>query len=173
MPQLKDIIAENLILLFVGYNPGLRSAAVGHHFAGPSNRFWKLLHEAGLTPDRMVAEEGEDVLGLGYGLTNLVARPTRAAAELTSAEYRAGAEILRQKLLTYRPRIVCYVGIGVYRAFARVRRCDYGLQPTAVVPGVADFVAPSPSGLNRMPYAEMLNIYRQLAGLVEQARRDQ
>lgn len=166
--MLADLIAPNLRLLFVGYNPSLRSAELGHHFAGRSNGFWKVLHQASLTPQRMTPQQDAEILALGFGLTNLVDRPTRAAAELTSADYQLGREQLRQKLELYRPGAVCYVGIGVYKIFARRSQCSFGWQPESVVPGVADFVAPSTSGLNRMPYAEQLAIYRQLAAGLEQ-----
>ncbi|MGI6357972.1 MAG: mismatch-specific DNA-glycosylase [Bacillota bacterium] len=165
--QLTDIITPALRVLFVGYNPGLRSAAVGHHFAGPSNRFWRVLYEAGLTPVRLSAEQDGTMLSLGLGLTNLVDRPTRGAAELTAADYRQGRERLLQKLKEYRPQNVCYVGIGVYKAFAGLPKCDYGWQQQAVVEGCNDFVAPSTSGLNRMPYPEQLAIYRQLAAGID------
>lgn len=160
---LEDIIAPNLRILFVGYNPSLRSAAAGHHFAGPSNGFWKVLHESGLTERRLRPEEDQSLLGVGLGVTNLVARPTRAAAELTAIDYAAGRVELTQKLQQYQPQAVCYVGIGLYKIFARRKQCQFGWQPVSVVTGVADFVAPSTSGLNRMPYADQLAIYRQLA----------
>ncbi len=163
LQPLTDIIASNLRVLFVGYNPGLRSAELGHHFAGPSNRFWRVLHEAGLTPVQLPAEEDETLLTWGLGVTNLVDRPTRGAAELKAADYRRGSERLLQKLREYRPQNVCYVGIGIYKRFANLPQCDYGWQPQSVVPGCNDFVAPSTSGLNRMPHQEQLAIYRQLA----------
>lgn len=160
---LEDIIAPNLRILFVGYNPSLRSAEVGHHFAGRNNGFWRILHESGLTEQRLTAEQDERLLELGMGLTNLVARPTRAAAELTAADYQQGRGELLEKLEQYRPRSICYVGIGLYKIFARRPQCQLGWQPQSVVEGIADFVAPSTSGLNRMPYQQQLATYRQLA----------
>ncbi len=160
---LEDIIAPNLRILFVGYNPSLRSAEVGHHFAGRNNGFWRILHESGLTKQRLFAEQDDRLRELGMGLTNLVARPTRAAAELTAADYQQGRGELLEKLEQYQPRSICYVGIGLYKIFARRPRCDFGWQPQSVVEGIADFVAPSTSGLNRMPYQEQLTIYRHLA----------
>lgn len=166
---LEDIIAPNLRILFVGYNPSLRSAEVGHHFAGRNNGFWRILHDSGLTEQRLTAEEDLSLLRIGMGLTNLVARPTRAAAELTSADYQQGRSELLQKLDQYRPRRICYVGIGLYKVFARLSKCQFGWQARPVVAGIADFVAPSTSGLNRMPYQEQLAIYRQLAQGLPQA----
>jgi len=161
---LEDIIAPNLRILFVGYNPSLRSAEVGHHFAGRNNGFWRILHESGLTEQRLAAEMDHLLLERGMGLTNLVARPTRAAAELTAADYQQGRGELLEKLEQYRPRSICYVGIGLYKIFARRPQCEFGWQSQTVVEGIDDFVAPSTSGLNRMPYQEQLAIYRQLAG---------
>jgi len=167
MPQVHDIIAKNLKILFIGYNPGNRSAAIGHHFAGPTNRFWKLLHHSGLTPVQIRPEDDEILLDFGFGLTNIVARPSRSAAELTREDYRLGREILRQKLQIYRPRIACYVGIGVYKQFAQIKNVKCGLQPFNVIPGVIDFVVPSPSGLNRMGFSEQLVYYQELKQLAD------
>lgn len=164
--KLKDIIAQDLKVLFAGYNPGLRSAELGHHFAGPNNRFWRLLYESGLTPELLAASDDHLVLDLGLGLTNIVPRPTRRASELSTAELRAGGEVLRQKLVRYKPRIACYVGIGVYRALAKCRQCLAGQQATNLVAGVVDFVVPSPSGLNRISYADQLVSWLELAELV-------
>ncbi len=164
------MIVPGLTVLFIGYNPSLRSAEIGHHFAGRNNGFWRILVESGLTPERLQPEEDLQLLKLGMGLTNIVARPTRAASELTAAEYREGAKQLREKLERFRPRIACYVGIGVYKAFTRRKQVNHGVQTESAVPGVVDFVAPSTSGLNRMLYQEQLQIYRQLSELVTKLR---
>ncbi len=161
-----DLLAEKLSVLFIGYNPSLRSAEINRHYAGNANRFWQMLYEAGFTDRRLRPEEDEELLGLGLGLTNIVARPTRAAAEITKAEYDAGRQVLRSKLERYRPRYAAYVGIGVYRIFAQNPRASLGLQPTSVVEGVQDFVLPSTSGLNRMLSAEMQGWFMVLQGLV-------
>lgn len=159
-----DALDFGLKALFVGYNPSPRSAEVRHHFAGPSNRFWKLLHASGLTPRRLRPEEDRALLALGYGVTNLVDRPTRAAADLGRDELRAGAEALRRRVEMLRPRVVAHAGKEVYRVYAQTREAvSWGEQEREVVPGVADFVLPNPSGLNRMPLAEQTEYYRQLA----------
>jgi len=162
MQEVPDIIRPGLTILFIGFNPGMRSAETGHHFAGYSNRFWKLLHTAGLTPRQLRPEEDGALLASGYGITNIVPRPTRAAAEITKEEYRRGRTALLNKLVRYRPRIACYAGIGVYREFSGAKVIACGRQPQAVVPEVIDYVVPSPSGLNRTPFAEQLRYYEEL-----------
>ncbi|HBK84526.1 MAG TPA: mismatch-specific DNA-glycosylase [Firmicutes bacterium] len=170
--KLRDIIAPNLLVLFTGFNPGLRSAELGHHYAGPNNRFWRLLFESGLTPRLLPASEDHLLLSWSLGLTNIVARPTRLAAELTSAELNSGGEVLRQKFEHYRPQVACYVGIGIYKALTKCRQCLPGRQAQSVVDGVIDFVVPSPSGLNRIPYADQLASWRELADLVSDLRTE-
>ncbi len=162
-----DVIAPGLNILFIGFNPGVRSAETGHHFAGPSNRFWKLLAESGLTPRRYKPEEDFDLTGLGFGITNIVPRPTRAAAEITKEEFIEGRKKLITKLKRYKPLIACYEGIGVYREAAQITEVTCGLQPQSIAPGVIDFVVSSPSGLNRIPYAEQLKYYVELKEMAE------
>lgn len=166
MQQVPDIIDYNLNILFIGFNPGLRSAATGHHFAGYSNKFWKLLAAAGLTPCQFRPEEDRNLLAVGLGITNIVARPSRAAAEITRAEYQAGKEILTAKLRRYSPRIACFAGVGVYKALAGRAKIKCGQQPVQTVAGVIDFVVPSPSGLTRIVFAEQLAYYQELARLL-------
>lgn len=166
-PVLRDVIDYDLKILFVGYNPSLRSAELGHHYAGRSNRFWQLLHRSGLTPVLLRPEQDMELLRYGYGSTNIVHRPTKTAAEITAEEYRAGRERLRETIKQYRPGIVCYVGIGIYRVFSRRSKVDWGLQAESVIPGVPDFVAPSSSGLNRMKFANQVKIYRDLKNLLK------
>jgi len=166
MQAVPDIIADHLRILFIGFNPGQRSAETGHHFAGHSNRFWKLLAQSGLTPVQLKPEQDTALLDLGHGITNIVARPSRTAAELSKAEYQEGRDILKQKLIHYRPRIACYAGIGVYKEFARLPVVQCGQQPHSIIPGIIDFVVPSPSGLNRMPFDKQLMYYQLLHGLV-------
>ena len=166
MKEIPDHLREGLDLLFVGFNPSLRSGETGHHYANPNNRFWKIIHEAGLTNRRYRAEEDEELLEHGIGFTNIVARPTKTAAEITKEEYRLGAEALRDKIARYCPKVVCYVGKGVYEQLSGRKGMDWGKQDEPVVPGVIDFVAPSSSGLVRMPLAEIVSIYAQLKALV-------
>lgn len=163
----EDLLGHGLSLVFCGYNPSLVSGAAGHHYAHRSNRFWGVLHAAGITDRRYAPDEDAELLELGIGFTNLVARPTRRADELERPEIDEGAAALRAKLELYRPRAVAYTGIGVYRLFVGSRRVGWGEQPQPVVPGVADVVVPSPSGLNRMRFEELVEHYRPLAGFMQ------
>lgn len=165
MQGTRDLLSDDLVVLFIGYNPSLRSAEINHHYAGNANRFWLMLNEAGFTDRKLRPEDDQELLGLGLGLTNIVSRPTRAAAEITRLEYEEGREALRCKLETYRPHYAAYVGIGVYKIFARNPRAALGQQPISVVNGVQDFVLPSTSGLNRMLNAQMLGWFKALQTL--------
>jgi double-stranded uracil-DNA glycosylase len=162
-----DHIKENLKILFVGFNPSIRSSETGHHFANPNNRFWRILHDAGLTPRKFEAAEDAKLLDLGMGITNIVARPTKAADEITKEEYKEGKEILRNKIELLKPRIVCFVGKGVYQEYSGVKNVPWGRQEKAVVPGTIDFVAPSSSGLVRMKVEEIVEIYLGLKEIIE------
>ncbi len=170
MNMLPDHLTYDLKVLFVGFNPSLKSAETGHHYANPNNRFWKILFRAGLTPRLYSANEDDQLLQLGFGLTNIVARPTKAADEITKEEYQQGREILKRKIRQYRPQIVCYVGKGVYQQFSNKRNIIWGRQPDAVVDGSIDFVAPSSSGLVRMKMAEVVEIYQQLTLLLPHSK---
>lgn len=171
MKKLKDIIGYNLNILFVGYNPSLRSAELGHHFAGRGNNFWRLLYRSGLTGELFKFEQDRDLLKLGCGITNIVDRPTKAADEITKEEYAGGKIKLRKKVEKYRPLVVCHVGIGVYRTYAGKSKATWGPQETQIVSGVVDYIVPNPSGLNRMSAEEQLTHYRKLqefmAGLLK------
>ncbi|WCK56557.1 mismatch-specific DNA-glycosylase [Aneurinibacillus sp. Ricciae_BoGa-3] len=167
MEYILDRIRENLEVLFVGFNPSVRSSEVGHHFANPSNRFWTVMYEAGFTPRKYKPEEDDAMLDLGYGFTNIAARPTRTAAEVTKEEYEEGREILRAKILRYRPKAVCFVGKGVYQIYSGRRILPWGIQADPVIPGIMEFVAPSTSGLVRMRLDEMAAIFRQLRELLD------
>ncbi len=159
---LPDYLKPGLKVLFVGFNPSIRSGEIGHHFASPNNRFWKILHQAGLTPRQYSPMEDASLMELGYGLTNLVARPTRAAADVSAAEYARGCELLWGKIELNLPQIVCYVGKGVYQIYAHQRRVAWGFQPGEIISGVKDFVAPSSSGLVRMPMEQIITVYSWL-----------
>ncbi len=144
---LGPIVEPGLAVLFVGVNPSLRSAEVGHHFARPGNRFWSTLHAAGFTPRRLRPEEDHQLLAHGVGVTNIAPRPTREAAELTEEELREGAAELERTVLRHRPRLVAVLGLTAYRtAFARPRAA-MGLQPDDIG-GRPVWVLPNPSGLN-------------------------
>jgi len=159
---LPDVIAEGLDVLFCGINPSLMSAERGHHFARPGNRFWPALHLAGLTPRRFTPEEDRELLQHGLGVTNLVSRPTRTAAELTPAELEEGAGELADLVARYRPRVLAVLGVTAWRqAFGRPR-ATLGRQPERIG-GVTTWVAPNPSGLNahhQLP--DLARLYREL-----------
>lgn len=149
-------------MLFCGINPGLYSAATGHHFARPGNRFWPALHKSGFTPRLLQPSEEKQLLLAGYGLTNLAARATASADELTPAELVAGRKQLARKVRRYRPRMVAFLGMGAYRhAFGDP---DANLGPQAqAFEAAAVWVLPSPSGLNanyQMP--ELVKLFRRL-----------
>jgi double-stranded uracil-DNA glycosylase len=134
-------------VLFCGINPGLMSAWTGHHFARPGNRFWPALHASGFTPRRMLPSEQQEVLSLGFGITNVAGRATARADELTREELMAGGERLIAKVAAYRPQWLAVLGVGAYRvAFgdkdARVGPQERTIGPTRI------WVLPSPSGLN-------------------------
>ncbi|MCA1715337.1 MAG: G/U mismatch-specific DNA glycosylase [Actinobacteria bacterium] len=164
-----DLLIPGLRLVFCGYNPSLASGRSGRHYAHPGNRFWRVLFASGITERLYRPEEDErlpDLLGIGF--TNLASRPTRRADELTREEIQTGAGELRDKLERYRPRAVAYTGIGVYRWFRATSKVGWGLQESPAVPGVTDVVVPSPSGLNRMSFEELVDHYRALASLLWQ-----
>lgn len=157
-----DLIAPGLRILFCGINPGLYTAAVGHHFARPGNRFWPALYQAGFTPRLYSPYEEDRLLDLGLGVTNLVARATAGAVELTKEELRAGAESLRRKVVKFRPGAVAVLGLDAYRtAFARPK-AGLGLQAESI--GTAAlWVLPSPSGANAYYQPQVLvALLRQL-----------
>jgi TDG/mug DNA glycosylase family protein len=142
-----DLIAPGLKVLLVGINPGLYSGATGYHFARPGNRFWPALHLAGITPRQLHPSEEAELLKLGYGITAMVRRATATAQELRPEEYRAGARILEGKVHTYRPKLVCVLGIGAYRTGFSRPKAQLGLQEETLA-GVPLWLLPNPSGLN-------------------------
>ena len=145
---LPDVVDEGLRILFVGINPSLRSAEVGHHFASRGNPFWRLLHAAGLTPEPLAPEDDGALLTFGLGVTNVCPRPTRGAAELTRAELTAGAAQLREKIRALRPAVVALVGVSLYPlVFPGGREPGPGGKE-ATLGGARVFVLPNPSGLN-------------------------
>ena len=156
------MIAADLDVLFVGINPSLYSAAVGHHFARPGNRFWPALWRGGFTPRLLSAHEDVLLPSFGCGVTNLVARATARADELAPAELVAGASRLAREVSRWRPRFVAIVGVTAYRtAFARPR-ADRGAQPEPL--GIAHvWVLPNPSGLNA--HDQLPALARQFAAL--------
>src|SRR4051794_20084816 len=121
-PPLRDRIRPGVRVLFVGINPGVRSALTGHHFAGFSNRFWKLLYESRLVPDKIGYTDDDRLPEWGYGITNVVARPTPGIDTLTRDEYVDGRSKLRRKIRRHRPDVVALVGVTVFRAMFPERK---------------------------------------------------
>ena len=165
LPPLRDRIRPGVRVLFVGINPGVRSALTGHHFAGFSNRFWKLLYESALVPEPIGFQDDKRLPEWGYGITNIVARATPGIDTLAKEEYVAGRVRLRRKVLRYRPKVVVAVGVTVFRALFPGQRgpVALGLQPERIGSS-AVFVLPNPSGRNaNYSYKEMLAAYAALA----------
>jgi TDG/mug DNA glycosylase family protein len=156
VPRPKDVITDHPEILFVGINPGVTSGKVGHHFAGPANPFWKLLHVAGFTPVELKAEEDHRLTEWKLALVNLCARPTQIASELKRKELHDGRRKLVKKITAIQPKVVALVGVTLYPiVFAREDR----KAPMPVLPpgpgekpqllgGARVFVVPNPSGLN-------------------------
>ena len=162
MKPLRDVIAPDLDVLFCGINPSLLSAERGHHFARPGNRFWPALHRAGFTERRLHPSEQGVLPAAGLGITNVVDRPTRTAAELSPEELHAGAVALGELVARYRPRVLAVLGITAYRIGFDRPRAGVGLQPERVG-GAATWVVPNPSGLNahhQLP--DLARLYGQL-----------
>jgi len=142
-----DVVADGLQVLFCGINPGLMTAATGHHFARPGNRFWPVLHLSGFTPRLMRPSEQGELLSYGLGITNVVARATARADELTAEELVAGGRELTAKVELYRPGWLAVLGVTAYRTAFGERRAQVGPQQRTIG-GTRVWVLPSPSGLN-------------------------
>ena len=159
-------------VLFVGINPGVRSALTGHHFAGFSNRFWKLLFRSGLVPEPLTYVDDDRLPEWGYGITNIIARATRGIDELRPEEYVAGRSRLRAKVRRHRPAVVAFVGITVYRAMfpERSGAVAMGLQQEQV--GEASvFVLPNTSGRNaHYSFDAMLGAFTSLRTYLDRVK---
>lgn len=167
---LPDYLVANLDLVFVGINPGLRSDAAGRHYAGPGNHFWPLLYESGLVSERLTYEQDERVLEWNIGLTNMVARASKSITDLTLTELRAGAAVLREKLLLYRPALVCFNGKRIYEVFAG-HPAPFGLQDETL-DGIPIFVMPSTSARTASyQRADKLKFFLELKKLVRPPER--
>ena len=173
--RLRDRIGPGLRVLFVGINPGVRSAETGHHFAGPSNRFWKLLYESRLVPEPITFEDDARLPEFGYGITNIVARPSPGINDLRPQEYQSGARALVRKISKYKPQVVALVGVTVWRALletmgekdAKTRKVALGFQHKLA--GTDVFVLPNPSGRNaNYSYREMLAAFTELQRAIDQ-----
>jgi TDG/mug DNA glycosylase family protein len=160
--KLPDVIAPGLRVLFCGINPGLYSAAIGHHFGRPGNRFWKALHASGFTPRLFSPDEDATLVAEGIGVTNLVSRTTASADELTAAELARGARELAIKARRYRPRVVAILGIGAYRVGFDRAEASIGRQEAPLAESLV-WVLPNPSGLNA--HYGLLELTRHFAAL--------
>ncbi len=148
MPRLRDIVAPNLKALFVGINPGLRSWELGHNFAGKGNPFWRLLYAARLVDRPLGFADERELLAYRLGITNVCARPSRSAAELSRDELARGARSLERRVRRWRPRAVVFVGLTIYQQiFGRDATPGPGAKPQRFG-GARLFVVPNPSGLN-------------------------
>jgi TDG/mug DNA glycosylase family protein len=164
LPPLRDRIKLGVRVLFVGINPGIRSAQTGHHFAGFSNRFWKLLYESRLVPEPVTYQDDDRLPDFGFGITNIVARATPGIDTLLPGEYVEGRVRLRRKIRRYRPAIVAMVGVTVFRAMfpERTGPISLGRQAERIGDSMV-FVLPNPSGRNaNYSYDEMLAAFRRL-----------
>jgi TDG/mug DNA glycosylase family protein len=153
--RLPDVARPGLDVLFCGINPSLYSAAVGHHFARPGNRFWPTLHRSGFTSVLLRPAQQAELLEVGLGITNVVDRPTARAEELTAAELQAGAASLAAKVRRLRPRWLAVLGVTAYRAGFGDRHATTGPQP-ARIGATGVWVLPNPSGLNAHYQADRL-----------------
>ncbi len=159
---LPDVIAPNLHIVFCGINPGLYTAAVQQHFGRPGNRFWTTLHRAGFTSRLFSPSEQRELLELGIGITNVVARATAAADELTREELIEGGTILARKVKRYTPRFLAVVGIGAYRTAFDRPKAKMGLQNDAIG-DTSIWVLPNPSGLNASyQSAQLVELFGEL-----------
>jgi double-stranded uracil-DNA glycosylase len=169
MPPLRDVVVSKPRLLLVGINPGLRSGALRHHFAGNGNPFWRLLRAARLTPTLLAYEEDQRLAELGIALTNLCPRTTRTAAELTRAEISRGRTVLARKIGDWQPATVAFVGISLYRMyFGPTAPPGPGPKPETI-DGARVFVVPNPSGLNASfpGFADKLIWFARLRAFVD------
>ena len=157
-----DVIAPDLRVLFCGINPGLYTAAVGHHFARPGNRFWPALYAGGFT-DRLLSPFDErELLKSGYGITNVVQRATASADMLTKDEIVEGGERLRAKVLRYRPKVLAVLGVGAYRTAFNMPKASVGRQDYQIAQTIF-WVLPNPSGLNaNYQAADLARLFREL-----------
>jgi double-stranded uracil-DNA glycosylase len=172
--RLADVIADDLVVLFCGANPGLSSAAAGAPFATPSDRWWPALYESGFTPRRLAPHEAHELLALGLGLTSLVRRPTVGVAELARAEFVEGGRLLRRRVLARRPQWLAVLGVTAYRAAFGRPDAAVGLQEDTIG-STRLWILPNPSGLNaHYPPRALATEFARLrvaAGLPDRSRR--
>lgn len=157
-----DVIKPDLKVLFCGINPGLYTAAIGHHFGRPGNRFWRALYESGFTPRLFDPSEENELLDIGYGITNLVFRATLSADEVSKSEILSGAEVLKQKVLKYQPKWLAVVGIQAYRIAFNQPKAIIGKQKEKNR-STRIWVLPNPSGSNaHYPPPELAIVFENL-----------
>lgn len=159
-----DLVRPGLAVLLVGINPSLWSAAIGRHFGNPANRLWPTLHAAGITPRRLHPLEADELLEHGYGITNLVPRATREAAQITDDELRAGVAVLEALVAAERPGCVAFLGLSAYRTAYRRPKAVVGLQDHRIA-GAGVWLLPNPSGLNaHYQLTDLARLYGELHG---------
>ena len=146
--SLPDIIAKNFSVIFCGINPGRTAATAGQHFVSRSNRFWRVLYLSGFTPEQICPENDRSILAYGYGLTTVVARPTRRASELSRGELVLAASTIEHKIAAFTPRTVAFLGKAPYATIIKNPKVQWGRQ-TVSIAGASVWVLPNPSGLNR------------------------
>lgn len=175
--QLRDCIKPGVLVLFVGINPGLRSAQIGHHFAGYSNRFWKLLHESKLVSEPLTYREDRRLPEWRLGLTNIISRCTPGIDALDPVEYRQGVASLKRKIRRYQPHIVALLGVTIFRTLFSSKEQSKGsldLGVTAMeLAGARIFLLPNPSGRNaHYTYRQMLTAFQVLRENMERSSKE-
>jgi double-stranded uracil-DNA glycosylase len=174
--MLPDYLEKDLDIVFVGLNPSLYSARVGHYFANPRNRFWTALNRSGLVGRELSPEQDASLLGYRIGFTDVVKRPTPQASGLSASDYRQWTPVLKAKLLEYQPRIICFHGLTGYKAYLRYaegleEKPLLGLQERSIGKSRV-FVVPNPSPANaRFSVNDLVNWYEQLKELREELTR--
>ncbi|HWA44314.1 MAG TPA: G/U mismatch-specific DNA glycosylase [Hypericibacter adhaerens] len=165
--SLEDILAKDLAVIFCGINPALSAAVAGHHFVRRSNRFWRVIHLAGFTPQEISPENDRTILTYRCGLTAVVARATARADELSTRDFAAAAAQFERKIRRYAPRFVAFLGKAAYSALSGQRQIDWGSQ-AAAFGGAATWVLPNPSGRNRaFSLDQLVRAYRELHQAVD------
>jgi len=166
MRTLPDHLRRGLKLVIVGFNPGERSARVGHYYAGRGNLFWPLLYEAGLVPEPLEYEDDIRLLGFGIGLTDLVKRPSAGIEDVRREDWLEGRVLLANKLEQFEPKVIAFNGKLAFEKFSS-RPCKLGLQKHRLY-GARVFVLPSTSGKNALRRGQKLRYFRKLAAVVKQ-----
>lgn len=160
--MLTDLIARDLKIIFCGINPGLKSASDGHHFSGRSNRFWKVLHQAGFTAHQIEAVADASILDYGYGLTTAVSRATARADELSGIEFDNSIAAFKARMTHFQPKCIAFLGKAAYLAFTKKKQTSWGPQEEDFC-GAMVWILPNPSGLNRgFGLNDLVKHYREL-----------